>query len=403
METTAIKFLFRRHFPLIISFFGAFALFCSSLLIKIGSSNELFVEYGRAVIVASMAFTWAPLGWDGYFSKVSELRGDRIFATLSDYSMLLFTSIIGSTILAIFSVYYLSNGEGGVFKVALISVLVCVCLLLFTFSRILGDNFLSQYFSSLWKVAFLLAACFLYSYSGDLYSLTFFIGSFLILLIFPLIKTRIFSKLKVSQASSVFQPSLWLATLYTITVVTLLSQMDRLLTSRYLTDADFAEYFFWSSIYFSPMTIFASYYGAKRFNGYKSNTVSKKDLYKDVCIVLLFVMLSVVVSSFIGVILSLIYPEKIVLPSKALMVGVICLGAIRAVYIYVANIIQIYIEPRWAFKTGSILIIFISILIGLLENIDIGLIGILVSLIFMWAIRTAQYFFFLKSKVEYAA
>ncbi len=396
-----INQLIKSYGALLLSFTGAVCLFLSSIVMKVVAPLNSFIEFSQLVVVASMAFTWGVLGFDNYFAKHCKLEGCFIIIRISELRLLCILPIVGSLLLSVFSFYFIFNGKGSLFHFTLLSCMVGFSLCFFTIAKVLGENILCQFFSSLWKFSLLIVAIITYVHPVKINYLVSLIVLILFLSSLVVIKIKLLNRIKVKEESgSKLDLKIWFAIFFTISVVTMLSQLDRVFIARYFGEAEFAKYFFWSAIYFSPVVIYSSYLGVKNFSSYKAKKANYFNLQEDLKKIIFLSTISFAMSTLLGLILVHLFPSKITWPSVEVFVVIVAIGFIRSVYIYLSSLIQLYIETSWAIKKGVSLILYVFFGGVLFEVFNLDLKYMFLFLVTVWSIRTYQYFSFLQIKMR---
>jgi len=392
-----IKSIVRSNWPLLINGFGAASLFFSSILMRLISDDELYSYYARCVVLSSLAFSLAPLGLDLYLCRKAKIQSEGVEISSENLMLIFWCLPLGSLFVSLFGVYIIGFDEEELIWGWVLSLIIGIYLLVFSFGKLVGSLLISQISSSVWK-AMMLISIPVFMVTNVEYLKVFVLFLVMSFLIF-LISIKHYRR-KIFLGGDGVDYKLWFGALVSIFVMSILSQVDRFLISFYLTDLEFSEYFFWGALYMSPLMILSSYFGAKRFSIYKSKAINVSFFLGDLRIVFCFILVSLVISTMLGYGLVKMYPDKVSWPDFYVVLLIVLIVSVRCLYVFLSSLMSAFYDYSWVLKSMLEISLVLFFMFFLIEFLSSDYLFLLVVVFLSWFFRFFQYLNFFLGELK---
>lgn len=341
--------LLKKNPAFFLNIFGAVLLFSSNILARSMLDDYGYITYAKVLIFFSLAYSLSPLGADWMMTRNSKVSDGFVFFNKRDIFFLFSMLVVGSGVVSIYEVYWISIGfDFGVDFIG--SFFLGGMMVFFTLNKILGQMFYGAISSNSWKFIVFGGVLLL----GTTTEGFFFIAAGCLGVFYVVLKT--IGNIKCVETSSEISIKSWVAAVLGVSSAVLFSNFDRLFLMK-IENVDFSEYFFWSTIVNSPIIIVSNYLGAKRVGEMKKNENSffwRRDLQ----LLFVFYFLNLVLF-FLILFISSEY-ALFLFPGVGLVIFVCLMALGRLVYGYSAQIIQVGYKDEWVGRLALITLVVIA-------------------------------------------
>ncbi|MBE0363258.1 hypothetical protein PULV_a3885 [Pseudoalteromonas ulvae UL12] len=393
--------IIEKHISLIYMLFGAGALFLVNFILYGLVSDSLYIFNNMLILVVSISFSLGLLGFEQVLIRVSYVDVKLLAFPKALRKYLIIFLLFGSLFISIILSLTFFGWDNFIY-IFFLSLLSSLNMLFYNLLR-LGSCFRSsQLVSVFWKVSLTYILLYEFYFGGFTEEglKLFYIISLLIsfVLSFSLFKK---SKITVTYLNKkVDFKKLTFAFFISTVVLTLFTNVDKLLLPKFFDEKEVAAYFYLVNIFLSTSLIFANYIGFKSLVDFKKyfNYESFK-----INFVLLF-KISLLLSFFIFLLVNLFiyfYPHgyyNINLSGQSNIIFLLLIMAvIRVLYSYVSSalgavgdFVNILKANAW-----SLLALFTTIVLFF----DITLFNFISIVLFIWLIRLSLYFSAVKGSI----
>lgn len=277
--------LIKKHSSLLLIFFGAGCFFLSNIIFKQQLSDHEFGIYSLVITYLSLIYIFGILGYEQVFLRYSNSYQKDIISTqkLSIY-IVLFTSIIVSSLSTYFFYKYYIFQYYNIFLLFITTLCMIICMNIFSILRLNEDYTSAQLVANFWKI-FLFLICSLFFFIDD-FPLHYIINSlsFIIILFTICFLIYIKRKIKFEYDFSVSKKTLYQSFIYffiSITSFSIITFGDRFIIEKKLDIETLGTYFFLSNFILAPYNILQNYIGFKQLSEYKKE-INQKKLLKNI-------------------------------------------------------------------------------------------------------------------------
>ncbi|WP_221800274.1 hypothetical protein [Oceanobacter mangrovi] len=377
---------FKRNSAMLVSIFGAAALFFSNILAKYSLSGEGYILYAKVIVLFSLAYAVVPLGMDWVITRFSSVQTEgKLLVSSNLFKILPLSLLVGGGSIVLWDQFWVrSNIE--FYLVFSVSVLAGLMMLGFSIFRCIGKMYFAVFVANYWKMLILLFFV-LYSVDGDSWLNSVF-ALFGVLTILMIWVSSLNIDFRIGDLNEVSLTN-WSGAYVGVLSATFFSNFDKLIFMN-AEGVDFSEYFFWSSLIYSPIIIISNYFGGKRVSLIKK-TGSLCFFEKDVLMLMLLAVFLLVAYYLVLVVICVFYSDT-TLPDFDILVfiGVLALG--RALYGFVAQIYQAVYQVGYVYLVSLVSLSYMGVTFILAHFYNIGWGGVAVVTTFLWIGRCFAYY-----------
>ena len=392
----------KNHLSLLVMLIGAGVQFLSSLLLYKFMDPVQYGLFGLFVTFLSIAFSFGLFGSEQTFMRLCSIDDKRVVVSRNVAMLIILCLLFGPVVLATMASMTFLKGIS-VIELYLIALVAVVVMFGYNYQRMLGNFVESQLLNNFWRISILVSLLW-----GFFFDVSFEVVYFVIAL--SLVISAVFFLYRAYENSHVnivinddgvgYVSKLSLSFLFSMGVLTALSFFDRYLIGAKFSVKEFGEFFFLQNLFAHPFILIANYFGFKGLVEYKN----KFDLRKfNKRVILLSISAPIMAAVYIWFIVLMdnfrLVPFGLS-DSTSIIIPLALFGCTRLVYSTLSAAMGAKGNSIDVFIVNFISIIFAIGVAWNLIHIDASIEMIAWSMVLLWVLRCALYYFGIRRSVS---